>query len=174
MNQLVFGLALGSFSIAAIGSSPYLGQEQRDIKALSELDVEGYLNGSGMGFAKAAELNFYPGPKHVLELSDKLELTAQQLEQTQALFDAMKERATELGIQLVGTEALLDQRFQDGTINAAELGALLTDIAALRAEIRFTHLDTHLAQRALLSNAQVEKYVELRGYGDDRVQANHH
>src|ERR1700757_2891750 len=57
---------------------PYAGQQKREIKALSEEDVAGYLGGAGMGYAKAAELNGYPGPMHVLELGDRLELTDEQ------------------------------------------------------------------------------------------------
>jgi hypothetical protein len=48
---------------AAETSSPYSGQETREIKALSRDEISGYLSGDGMGFAKAAELNHYPGPK---------------------------------------------------------------------------------------------------------------
>ena len=33
--------------------------------------------GRGMGLALAAELNGYPGPSHVLELADKLKLSAE-------------------------------------------------------------------------------------------------
>jgi len=51
--------------------SPYAGQEKRSIKALSQAQIENFLSGAGMGFAKAAELNHYPGPKHVLELADQ-------------------------------------------------------------------------------------------------------
>ena len=36
-----------------------------DIKALSSEEVEQYLSGAGMGYAKAAELNRHPGPIHV-------------------------------------------------------------------------------------------------------------
>ena len=50
---------------AAEISSPYAGQETREIKALSRDEINGYLSGDGMAFAKAAELNHYPGPKHV-------------------------------------------------------------------------------------------------------------
>ena len=42
--------------------SPYAGQEQREIQALSTEEIEGYLSGSGMGLAKAAELNHSPVP----------------------------------------------------------------------------------------------------------------
>jgi hypothetical protein len=56
----------------------YAGQQKREIKALSEAEVSAYLDGRGMGLAKAAELNGYPGPAHVLDLAEKLQLTPQQ------------------------------------------------------------------------------------------------
>ena len=49
--------------------SPYEGQESRDIKALSDEEIRGLLNGQGMALAKAGELNHYPGPMHVLEFA---------------------------------------------------------------------------------------------------------
>ena len=55
--------------------SDYSGQQSREIKSLSSQEVQGYLAGQGMGFSKAAELNHYPGPKHVLELQTKLNLS---------------------------------------------------------------------------------------------------
>ena len=53
-------------------TGPYAGQRQRSIKALSESDITGLRSGNGAGFAKAAELNGYPGPAHVLELAGPL------------------------------------------------------------------------------------------------------
>lgn len=49
--------------------SPYAGQESREIKALSPDEIAALRKGDGMGFAKAAELNGYPGPRHVLDLA---------------------------------------------------------------------------------------------------------
>jgi hypothetical protein len=60
-------------------TSPYAGQEARPIKALSDDDQSALTQGRGMGFAKAAELNGYPGPMHVIELSQRLALTPEQL-----------------------------------------------------------------------------------------------
>ena len=37
--------------------SPYMGMEEREIKALSADQVAAYLAGNGMGFALPAELN---------------------------------------------------------------------------------------------------------------------
>ena len=52
--------------------SPYAGEEAREIKALSTAETKSYLSGEGMGLAKAAELNGYPGPSHVLALGADL------------------------------------------------------------------------------------------------------
>ena len=72
--KLGFVVTAVSSLIAAnvLAASPYAGEEGREIKALSAADVDAYLTGQGMGFAKAAELNGYAGPKHVLELAAEL------------------------------------------------------------------------------------------------------
>ena len=77
--------------------SPYDGEEQRGIKSMSADEIEALSRGEGMGFAKAAELNQYPGPKHVLELANELELSTEQQEQTSQLFAAMQADAVDLG-----------------------------------------------------------------------------
>ncbi len=73
--------------------SAYAGQEARDIKALSPEEVDAYISGKGFGMAKAAELNGYAGPAHVLELAQQLELTPEQRAKTQALFESMQSNA---------------------------------------------------------------------------------
>ena len=55
---------------------PYAGEQQRAIKSLSEKDIADLQAGQGMGLAKAAELNGYPGPAHVLEHADALRAPA--------------------------------------------------------------------------------------------------
>jgi hypothetical protein len=58
--------------------APYAGQQGRSIKALSDDDIVALRKGEGMGMAKAAELNGYPGPAHVLQLASQLGLTEAQ------------------------------------------------------------------------------------------------
>jgi len=60
--------------------SQYVGQENRDIKSLSPQEMSDYLEGKGMGYAKSAELNKYPGPRHVLDMASELGLTQEQIE----------------------------------------------------------------------------------------------
>lgn len=144
--------------------SPYAGQENREIKALSAEEVENYLAGKGMGFAKTAELNGYPGPSHVLSLANELELTTDQKQHTQALFHAMEEKAIALGRTLVQEEQALDKAFAEKIITPAMLEQALQRIAALQAQIRHTHLHAHLAQVQVLTSEQITRYAALRGY----------
>ncbi len=55
--------------------SPYMDLQGREIKALSGDEKAALLNGDGMGFALAAELNHYPGPQHILELQEEIGLS---------------------------------------------------------------------------------------------------
>ncbi len=75
---------------ASSAPSPYAGQQAREIKALSPTQAADLLEGKGMEQAKAAELNGYPGPMHVLELAERLALSATQLRDSEALLAAHK------------------------------------------------------------------------------------
>ena len=144
--------------------SPYAGQEQREIKALSAEEIQGYLSGSGMGLAKAAELHHYPGPRHVLDLAESLQLSAEQRQKTQTIFAAMRTEAVRLGTHLIARERQLDILFAAGTIAEAQVEQLVTEIATIHGQLRAVHLRAHLAQRAILTPDQLHRYDTLRGY----------
>jgi Spy/CpxP family protein refolding chaperone len=176
VKHLVLAVIMSIVAIAAAAhtESPYMGQETRDIKALSPQDIDDYLHGRGLGYAKAAELNHYPGPRHVLELANELALTPEQLRQTRAIFETMHAQAVELGKQLVDKEQALDRQFANGSIDAVSLHALVSDIGVLQANIRYAHLVAHLEQKALLTTHQVQLYDQLRGYGAAHGQGHRH
>src|SRR5215510_12326186 len=71
----VLAIVAATATSSAQTVSPYTGQEQRAIKALSDEEIRDLLEARGMGLAKAAELNSYPGPLHVLQLANELELS---------------------------------------------------------------------------------------------------
>ena len=118
--------------------------------------------GRGMGMARAAETNGYPGPKHVLEHSEALELTDDQLERSREIMTRVKTRAPELGNQVVDAEKRLEAMFTEGSVDAAKMDSVLTEIAELRAQLRSLHLTAHLDQAAVLNETQLDKYKELR------------
>ncbi len=164
-SSFLAALLLGPALVAAAPPvSPYAGQENRAIKALSADEVQSLLAGKGMGLARAAELNGYAGPAHVLELAEALALTPQQQAQTQALFTAMEDQAIPLGQALVEAERALDQRFAQQTITPDQLTQLLHTIGTLQAQVRAAHLQAHLAQVKILSAEQNAHYAQLRGY----------
>jgi Spy/CpxP family protein refolding chaperone len=156
-----------------LAASPYAGEQVRDIKALSAEDVDAYLSGQGMGFAKAAELNGYPGPKHVLELAGELALTAEQRTRTQALFVSMQTRAVALGRQLVDEERKLDRLFANTRITRDFLQESVARIAALQADVRVAHLEAHVEQVKILTPQQRAGYLRLRGYHASGAHHSH-
>ncbi len=89
-----------------------------------------------MGLALAAELNGYPGPRHVLDLADKLELSAEQKERMQKLFDSMKAEAEPLGEKLLAQEAALNKQFAEQTITPESLKAATAEIGLTQAQLR--------------------------------------
>jgi Spy/CpxP family protein refolding chaperone len=157
-------LALAAGPSFAQSAQPYAGLEGRPIKALSEQQIADLRAGRGIGLALAAELNGYPGPMHVLELADALDLSGQQRAKMQELFAAMKAEAIPLGERLIAQEADLDNAFASKTITAASLAASTEAIGATHAALRRTHLKYHLFAIEVLAPAQLQRYAELRGY----------
>lgn len=166
-------------------SSPYVGQEGREIKALSSEEVDDYINGRGMGMAKAAELNRHPGPRHVLELSSDLGLSPKQIDETRRVHDVMHNDAVRLGEIIVEKERELDALFarlatheagshgthgSESAVGGAHERMLqhmqqtVVDLGRLGGELRAAHLSAHLQMRRILSQDQIDRYVELRGY----------
>lgn len=165
-THLIF-LCLLLWIAGAAAQSPYAGEQERRVKAFSNERLAGLEAGRGLGYAKAAELNGYPGPKHVLELADELDLDADQRRHTEALYETMRERASALGRELIEAEAELDAAFDGGDITRQLLVEHVSSAARIESELRLVHLQTHLEQAELLTEDQIETYNQLRGYGSD-------
>jgi len=149
---------------SATAQQPYAGQQERAIKALSAQDQQDWLDGKGMGLAKAAELNGYPGPMHALEHASALSLSTAQQEASHKLMSAHKAEVRALGHRLVAAEQALDEAFRRGTARDEDVNRLTQEIGVLQARIRAEHLRTHIAQTALLRPEQIARYQQLRGY----------
>lgn len=155
-------------------ASPYVGQEQRAIKALSANEIADLLSGKGMGLAKAAELNHYPGPLHVLDLASELELSPKQRQATQSIYEQMQAEATRIGRLILENEARLDAAYAQRDIREDTLRTLVTAIARYQGELRFVHLRAHLQQRQALTPVQIDRYDALRGYGEGHSGTHSH
>lgn len=144
--------------------SPYVGEDARGIKALDDAEVAALLAGEGMGFARAAELNGVPGPRHVLDAAADLELTVDQRTRIQAIFDRMNAEAVRLGRELVQGEKALDSLFAAGSPDPADVAARTVALGGLRGQLRNLHLQAHLETAPVLTAHQRMRYLEIRGY----------
>jgi Spy/CpxP family protein refolding chaperone len=160
---------------AAAANQPYAGLQTRSIKALSDQEIADYRQGNGMGLSKVAELNHYPGPRHVLDQADDLGLSPTQLAKAKEIWQAMDVKARALGETIVAKEAVLETSFSSGAATPADTRAVLDELARLQADLRYTHLSAHLAMRSVLSADQISRYDALRGYADGAAApAGHH
>jgi Spy/CpxP family protein refolding chaperone len=170
---VIIAAAMLPGSVWAAGDAPYAGWDGRAIKALSAGQIDDLQSGRGMGLALPAELNGYPGPLHVLELADQLDLTAHQQAETQRLFAAMQAQAIVLGEQVIAGEAALDRLFATGTASDAATLAAAVEVGRAQGALRGHHLRYHIAMRDLLSPQQVMRYQQLRGYAGAQGHGGH-
>ncbi len=166
---LVMGIAgtLGFQHFTAMHDvhAPYAGQQSRQVASLSASDIDDLSLGKGWGLARPAELNGYPGPLHVLELADDLDLSGKQRDAAQRSFERMQARARELGHALIAAEAGIDALFREAVADRETLNARLAAAEGLRSELRATHLLAHLEVAPVLTAEQRAAYKRLRGYG---------
>ena len=163
-GAIAVAIAVAPHVLTAQTQQPYAGLETRPIKALSAEQQADLKEGRGMMLSLPAELNGYPGPTHVLELAESLQLSETQRAKVQQLFEAMRAETIPLGERLIAQEADLDKQFAGRTITEASLAAATQAIGTTQAALRGAHLKYHLATIEVLKPAQVNRYAELRGY----------
>jgi len=131
-------------------------------------DKDGLLNAEGMGQAKYAEMNGYPGPKHVLDLADKLKLTDDQKKSIQSFYDEMSTRSKEIGKQVIRVEQELNDAFVQGFISEKSIRTDSEEIDRLRGKLRAVHLVAHLKTKAIMNESQIAMYKKLRSAGAEQ------
>jgi len=174
LGGLVLLIVVAGFAIlhqpATILSPPtpssYADQQGSPIRGLSSQEVDDLRNGLGGGYARMAELNNYPGPRHVLDLSRQLGLSVKQEQQIQTVFQQMNAAAKPVGVQILEREQHLSRAFAGGSISEADLQTRTAALAKLYGDYRDIHLKAHLQITPLLTAAQIVGYNQLRGYND--------
>jgi hypothetical protein len=166
-------LSMPAFSVTGQShKSKYAGEEKREIKSLSDTDIEELQNGRGWGLAKAAELNGVPGPVHLLEMRAEIGLNAQQIQAIEDLYQKMKQKAIPLGLKLIELERKLNHHFADRTMTDEMLRQNLDAIAEVYRQLRYVHLSAHLKTPDILEPEQIAFYNKLRGYSSDNPCEN--
>lgn len=152
--------------------SSYVGEETRSVKSLSDADIDGLRSGAGTpfnGMAKPAELNGYPGPRHILDAVEANELTITPEQETQIvkLYEEMVNEAIPLGEKIIALETEIDTAFRNGSMTEPSLKKKIDQSAETYANLRFTHLKYHLLTVNILTAGQVSEYNTIRGYGSN-------
>jgi hypothetical protein len=70
--------------------------------------------GRGFGLAFVADQNGYPGPLHILELKDRLKLSAEQEARAQSMMETVLAESRPKAARLLEAEAKLRQVFASG------------------------------------------------------------
>jgi Spy/CpxP family protein refolding chaperone len=176
MTHVSRTLALAA--LAVIAASPALAQSGHDhghqhggsgdaqahrrVEACQREFDQVIADGRGFGLAFPADQNGYPGPLHVLELKDRLQLTPEQEARARALFEAMLAEARTRAARLAAAEAKLRRVFAERVADDAVVRTAVAEAEAARAEVRLAHLLTHLRTRDVLTEAQRQTYHHLR------------
>ena len=175
-------IAIAIFLVASTGTrlqsaeqstiSPYAAQLNSPVRGLSTQEVDDLLKGRGMGYARVGELNNYPGPRHVLDLQQKLNLSPAQVRQIEGVFQQMQANAQQLGQKIVEHEQQLSTAFAAGEIDSTKLKLQTEELSKLYSQLRVTHLQAHLQIKPLLKPDQIAAYNKLRGYTATRGQSS--
>jgi Spy/CpxP family protein refolding chaperone len=91
---------------------------------------------------------------HVLELGERLGLTADQEAKARELMHAMFAESRPTGARLLEAEAKLRRLFAERAADEAAVRAAVAEVERARREVRLVHLLTHLKTRDLLTEDQ--------------------
>lgn len=154
--------------------SPYVAQMASTVRGLSEQEIADLATGAGMGYARPAELNGYPGPLHVLELAEDLALTEAQEDAVRGIRADMLAKAVPLGQRYLELYAELEKRFREGDMDSAAVADHSARLGDLDGELRTVHLSAHLTTRDVLTQHQRFEYDRLRGYAEGEMDHGAH
>ena len=99
-------------------------------------------------------------------------LSQQRGEETEALYNQMKEKAVDKVKIYIAKERELNQLFETGQVLSLKVDSLLVEIGKIKGSLRAGHFTTHIKMRYMLTSEQIKKYYELRGYGYGEADGN--
>jgi len=164
-------VAAGSIPLYAqhdhMGHSRYADEKQSYVPSITMAEFEEIQSGDGMGLAKPAELNHYPGPKHVLQLADSLRISEEQRLKIEAIRQNMADVAVALGMDYLHAEHELNELFSNEKATEKNVVEMTRKVEEKRTALRLAHLLAHVQTRSELTQEQIDEYDRLRGYVSD-------
>jgi len=133
-------------------------ESDSDNSILTKEEVNAYLTGGSLDFDRVAEINHFPNPKRVLEIKNLLTLTRVQNNRSTISYKLMRKYAIKAGRKIVRKENQLNYLFQQPNVDLHAVKKLVSEIATLKGELRFTHLKAHVNQESYLTDEQITTY----------------
>ncbi len=170
----LFTWSVGACLLAMV-AMPALAQHSHDkqshsysrgseVPSLTDEEVRTLRQGDGMGLARAAELNHFPGPRHLLDLAPELGLSDDQTMRIRAIYDRMKSQAVSKGEDIIKAESHLADLFASGEPSVGEMTRVAGHLGTIRGQLQAIHLRAHIEAARELSAGQIREYDRLRGY----------
>jgi uncharacterized protein (DUF305 family) len=150
---------MGANGLRGIDSSA----PQSSIRALSATEIQLIRSGEGAGLARAAAMNGLPGPRHVLDAADNLELTSEQAAQIQRIYESMHAAAVEVRAAYLNAQEAFEIELRSSQVTTQTLPGRLSDVDRQRTELARVHLQADLETAALLPREQRESVRSVTG-----------
>ena len=140
-------ILFGVFSLLAVvptttlaqhthATSPYAHTQSAEYATLTPDEVHELRKGEGMGLARAAELNSFPGPRHLLDLKAKLDLKPGQVARIEKIHATMKTQAIAKGEEILQAERHLANLFASGRPSATEVTRITEHLGIIRGQLQ--------------------------------------
>lgn len=129
---------------------------------MSAAEVESYQSSKPYNELLPAETYGYPDPRRVVEWQIQLELTDEQLKKLRPMANRIGRETALYGKKIIANERLLDDFFRKGETDPMALANRVESIGLLRWRLRFNLLSICVSTRAILTEAQLKTYRELR------------
>ncbi|MDB5120462.1 MAG: hypothetical protein JWN56_1680 [Sphingobacteriales bacterium] len=110
---------------------------------------------------KVAEVNNYPDPCRVIEISTHLKLTPAQLSKLTTIKSSLEFKAKEMDGFINQQEKKLNDLFASGKAEEGSIIYYTNKLGLYEGELRNAYLQAHLKTRYVLTPAQLKKYNQL-------------
>jgi Spy/CpxP family protein refolding chaperone len=120
------------------------------------------LLGSSASAQGASEFADYPVPVHILQWSDTLGLSEEQIKQIEAISDARNATAQALGIRIIAREEQLQELLLAGDAPVERTDSLTAALVRLRGEMRSLSRTANMHANEILTMPQRALYGALR------------
>ncbi|MFD0748716.1 hypothetical protein ACFQZS_01090 [Mucilaginibacter calamicampi] len=164
MLKTLFFSSIVMWSVTVNAQSPTdTAVTKSPIRTLTRQQYDAYLKGNaGNEMAAAGELNHYPMPDKVLNLSNQLDLSAVQIKKITEISTLMHRRRLQIGGSIISNEKMLDSLFKYRKVSEGNLIFYTNRHGLYQGELKNAVLQACLATEKLLSQQQIAKLETLQ------------